>query len=191
MGFLEDDVGAEAFGRNDFPVVEVGAIEVRVIPEVGGLADATSAMAVDFFKAAVFGTVGKVVAEVPFPEHAGGVIFGEMLAEGDFVFANHGAAHDGVPDSGAVGPVAGEKGSTGGGAGGGDVVVGEDGGLGVELVEVRGFDDGIAVAGEVAVALVIGDDDDDVGTSLRGCELEEGEEPEEFFDHGISWLWGS
>jgi hypothetical protein len=26
---------------------------------------------------------------------------------------------------------------------------------------------------------------------LRGCELEEGEEPEEFFDHGISWLWGS
>ena len=46
------------------------------------------------------------------------------------------------------------------------MVVGEDGGLGVEFVEVGGLDDGIAVAGEVAVALVIGDDDDDVGAGL-------------------------
>ena len=70
---------------------------------------------------------------------------------------------NGVPDAGAVGPVTGEKRGTGGRAGGSDVVVGEDGGLGVELVKVGRLYDGITVAGEVAVALVIGDDDDDVG----------------------------
>lgn len=52
------------------------------------------------------------------------------------------------------------------------MVVGEDGGLVVELIEVGGFDDGVTVAGEVAVALVIGDDDDDVwGGGMGGvCE---------------------
>lgn len=167
--FLEEDVGAEAFGGNDFSVVEVGAVEVGIVPEVGGLADAASAVAVDFFEAAIFGAVRVVIAEVPFSEHCGGVVFGEVLAEGDFVFANHGAALDGMPDAGAVCPMTGEESSTGGRAGGGDVVVGEDGGLGVEFVEVRGFDDGVAVASEVAVALVISDDDDDVRLISRKC----------------------
>jgi hypothetical protein len=53
--------------------------------------------------------------------------------------------------------------------------------LGGEPVDVRGFDDGIARETEVAVALVVGDDEDDVG--LRGgsgrrrdgCECGEGE----------------
>ena len=165
---VEEDVGAEAFCGDDLAIVEVGAIEVRVIPEVGSLAYAAAAVTVDFFKAAVFWPVGVVVTEVPFSEHGGGVVFFEMLADGDLVFADHGAALDGVPDAGAICPVAGEEGGAGGGAGGGDVVVGEDGGLGVEFVDVWGLDDGVAVAGEVAVALVIGDDEDDVRFVLRG-----------------------
>ena len=57
------------------------------------------------------------------------------------------------------------------------MVVGEDGGLAVEFIEVRGLDDGITVAGEVAVALVICDDDDDVWP--LGGEKGEWEECEE------------
>ncbi len=45
---------------------------------------------------------------------------------------------------------------------GSDVVVGEDGGLGVELVDMGGLNDGVSVAGEVAVALVVCDHNNDV-----------------------------
>ena len=47
------------------------------------------------------------------------------------------------------------------------MVVGEDGGLVVEFVDVGSFDDGITVAGEVAVSLVISNDDDDVWALMR------------------------
>ena len=39
--------------------------------------------------------------------------------------------------------------------------------FGVEPVEVRRFDEGIALAAQVAVALVVGQDQDHVGTVLR------------------------
>ncbi len=42
------------------------------------------------------------------------------------------------------------------------MVVGEDGGLGVELVDMGGLNDGVSVAGEVAVALVVCDHNNDV-----------------------------
>jgi len=80
VGFFEEDVGAEAFGGDDVAMVEIFAIEVGVVPEVGGLADAASAVAKDFFKAAVFWAVGVVIAEVPLSEHGGGVFFFKMLA---------------------------------------------------------------------------------------------------------------
>ena len=90
--FSKKDIGAEAFGGDDFAVVKVGAIEIGVVPDVGGLADSAAAVSVNFGEATVLGAVGVVVAEVPFAEHAGGVFFLEVLGEGDFVFAEHGAA---------------------------------------------------------------------------------------------------
>ena len=39
--------------------------------------------------------------------------------------------------------------------------------FGVELVEVGRLNEGIALAAQIAVALVIGQDQDDVGTVLR------------------------
>lgn len=47
------------------------------------------------------------------------------------------------------------------------MIIGKDGGFAVELVEVGGFDDGISMAGEISVALVIGDDEDNIGSLLR------------------------
>ena len=40
--------------------------------------------------------------------------------------------------------------------------VGEANALGVEGIEVRGFDNGVAVGCDFAVALIVGDDEDDV-----------------------------
>jgi hypothetical protein len=50
------------------------------------------------------------------------------------------------------------------------VVVFQLGGLGGEPVKVRRLDDGIAREAEIAVALIVGDDEDDVGLRRRrGC----------------------
>ena len=108
MSLLKENVSTEAFGFFDLAIVKVGTIEVGVIPDIGSLTDAASAVAVNFFKATVFRTVRVVVTEVPFAEHCGGVIFLKMLAEGDFIFTDHGTTHNGVPDTGAIGPVAAE-----------------------------------------------------------------------------------
>jgi len=90
-----------------------------------------------------------------------------------------------MPDAGAVGPVTGEQSAAGRRAGGSDVVVVEGDGLGVELVDVGSLDPGVAIAGEVAVALVVGDDEDDVGLLRWGEEWEaSGKEGEDDTLHG-------
>lgn len=59
------------------------------------------------------------------------------------------------------------------------MVIRENGGLGVEFVEIGSLDNGIAVAGEIAIALVIGDDDDDIGARLARGHGNEGQEATE------------
>ena len=57
-----------------------------------------------------------------------------------------------------------------GGAGGADVVGSEAHGVLVEAVEARRADRAVAVAAQVAVALVVGEDEDDVGARIH-CSL--------------------
>ena len=70
--------------------------------------------------------------------------------------------------------------------------------LGVELVEMRRLDDRVAMAGEIAVALVVGHHEDDVGFVVRGRgrsqlpkkgEYEENRrvraDPDRHFFHGL------
>jgi hypothetical protein len=67
------------------------------------------------------------------------------------------------------------------------MIVGQNGGFGVELVEVRGLDHRISMAGKIAVPLVVRDYDDDVGAIGGPGELKsEKETGEEFHD----WLEG-
>ena len=163
VAFAEEDVGAEAFGGDNLSIVEVAAIEVGVIPDVGGLADTTATVAVNFGEATVFGTVRKDVAEVPLSEHPGGIaVVFEHLSDGHLIGAQHGAAHDGVPDAGAVGPVAGQHRRAGRRAGGGHVEVVKGGALLDQRIQMRCFHYGVAVKADVAVALIVGEDDDDV-----------------------------
>jgi hypothetical protein len=48
------------------------------------------------------------------------------------------------------------------------VEIGEAHALGVESVEVRGFQDGISVGGEIPVALIIREDEENIGAPGGG-----------------------
>ncbi len=163
LGVVEKDVGAEPGRRLGLGVVEVGAVKVGVVPKIRRLAHAAAAVAQHLIEPAIFGPEGVVVAQVPFAEHPGHVAAVlEVLGQGHLVFADHGAAHDGVPDAGPVGPVTGQEPGAGWRARRRHVVILQPHRLAVELVQIRRFDDGIAMRGDVWVALIVGDDEDDV-----------------------------
>ena len=122
-----------------------------------------------FGKAALVRPVGRAVTEVPLAKVPGAVAStGERVGEGPLVGAQQRPTADGVPNAGAIAVVAGEKAGAGGGAGGADVVVGEAHGLLVEAIEAGRADCIVAVAAQVAVALVVGEDEDDVGARSHG-----------------------
>ncbi len=114
------------------------------------------------------------VAEVPLAEDAARVaLLAEELGDG---FSPAGEAvrrpgHQGVEDGDAVRIAAREEGGAGGAADGlGDVKAGEPEALGGHAVDMRGVDVGRSVAPEVAVAQVVGQDDDDVRRALAAEE---------------------
>ena len=78
-------------------------------------------------------------------------------------FAQEGASADGMPHAGAVVAASGVKAGARGGAGGAGVVIAEVRALRAERVEVRRAQPGVSVAGEVAVTLVVGEDENDAG----------------------------
>ena len=179
-GVVEENIGAESLGGGGLAVVEIGAVEIGVVPIVRRLADAAAAVAQDLLEAAVFRAIGVIVAKVPLAEHASVVAgIAENRSQRDFVGAQHGTAHDGVPDARAIGPMSGQKRGSRRGAGGGDVVIGEADALSVQRVEIRRLQDRVSVAGEVAVALIVGDDQDDIGALGRVDGERADEEQEE------------
>lgn len=164
-GFVEPDVGAISAKRFGFAVAEVGVVEVGVAPIVGGLVHATAAVVEGFVEATIVRMEGIVVAQVPFAKHAGAIPCGfEEIGNGGFVGAHDGASANGVPNTGAVAVAAGEEARTCGGTGGTHVVVGKMCAFGVEVIEVGGLDDVVAVAAKVAISLVVSDDKYDVGS---------------------------
>lgn len=121
--------------------------------------------------------------------------FVALLADGEVVFSDVSGEISGLAKLGGVGflPSFGRHGGAGvevdpvasfvlagevagarrGADGAGDGGIIEDDGLGGELVEVGSFDESVSVNGEGILALVIGEDEDDVGSS---CVNEGGEE---------------
>ena len=165
----EEHVRAVALVRGGDAVFEIGVVKVVVAPGVARVADAAAGVVHGFGKAALVRPVGRAVAEVPLTKVPGAVASAsERVGEGPLVGAQQRAAADGVPDAGAIAVVAGEKAGAGGGAGGADVVVGEAHGVLVEAVEAGRADCAVAVAAQVAVALVVGEDEDDVGARSHG-----------------------
>ncbi len=130
-----------------------------------GLADAAGAVDEHLVETAAAGLAGVLVAQVPLAEDAGGVAGAfEGLGQGEGLQAHPLAFVDGVGDAGAELVPAGHDGAAGRRAGRADVEVLETEGLVVEAVQIRRADHGIAVTAEVTVALVVGEDQDDVGS---------------------------
>ena len=110
-------------------------------------------------------------SEVPLADDGGPVAsFLHEVGQGESVSIDDEVSVRGR-DSGSLlteGVIAGEQGVAGGCAcGGGTVSTGEELASGGEFIDVRCFESGRSVTGEIAVAQVVGHDDDDVG--LRLC----------------------
>ena len=115
-------------------------------------------------ESAVFRAVGFLVTEVPFAEDAGGVAGGlENLGQGDSFQGHPFPLEDGVGDAVLELVPAAEHGGTGWGAGRAEVKLGEKQALLLERIDSRRLHDGSAKTGVVAVADVVGHDEDDVG----------------------------
>ena len=164
FGIVEEHVGAKAGNLLRFAVVPIAAIEVGVVPVIGCLPDASTAVTHDFGVPAVLRSIGIVVAQVPLAKHAGGIaVVLEDLAHRDFVLTQHRSTHDRVPNARPIGPVPGQECGSSRRAGRSDMVVHQSDRLGMELVDLWRLQDRIAETGEVSVALVVRDHDHDVG----------------------------
>ena len=146
-------------------VVEIGVVEVVVSPEIGRLSHAAALVSHHVLESAVLGPVGVVVAQVPFAEH-GGAVAGraENVRHGRLRLAQDGPAPAGRPSAVAHGPPAGHQGAARRRAQGRHVEVGQE-----DRVIVKGVDTGclqprMSGASQVAVALVVRDDQDDIGS---------------------------
>lgn len=68
-----------------------------------------------------------------------------------------------MPRAGPIGPLPAHQSTAGWGAGGADMKVREAHALAVKLVEFRGLEDWVAMRAEVAVALIVRDDENHIG----------------------------
>ena len=166
---VKPNIRAIALDRLRHGVVEVGSVEVGVVPVVGSLAHASAAVAHYLAEAAVFRPEGVVVSQVPLAEHAGGVAgILEDLAHRDLTFRQEGASAARVPDPGTVGPATCDQCGAGWRAGWGHMKVDQADGLVVEPVEVRRPQHRVAVAAQITVTLIVGNDQHDVGALVSG-----------------------
>ena len=162
--FIEPNVGAETFKSLVLSVDDVSVIEIVVAPIIGCLADAAGFVVNAVLEAPVFRAIGIAVAEMPFTEQPRGItIRTKDIGHGGFTTAQHVASLNGVPDTNTIGVTTGHQGRSCRGTGGVDVKVVQQRSLLGQLVDVRRLDRGIAGEGQIAVTLVIRDDDDNVG----------------------------
>ena len=131
---------------------------------VGGLADAAAAVNQALLEALVHRAHRVGVAQVPLAEDAGGVAgVPELLGDGDLLRLHHRPADVGVDGAGAVVVAARHQRGARRRADRADVEALDLSALRRQGVEVRRPEDRVAGEAEVAVALVVGHDEHDVG----------------------------
>ena len=161
---LKPNVGAVAVKLLELPVSFIGVVKVVVPPVVGRLPDSAASMPDDILKSAILWAMGRVVTEMPFPDHAGPIaIPGKDVGDGFLIGVQHGPPRTGPIRSGATGMAPRHERGTSRSAEGADVKIGEANRLGEELIDVRSFHHRIAMAGEITVSLIIRHDEDDIG----------------------------
>ena len=124
-------------------------------------------MAEGFIKSTVLGPVWIVIPEMPFSEKAGSIIVHlKNIGHRDFILIQKRPPHDGMPYANPVIMPAGHYSCPGWSTGGAGVKITESYTFRCQLVYIRGFYPGIACTSKIAVALVVGDNEDDVGAFL-------------------------
>src|SRR5262245_7982290 len=169
-GFAEIDVGAIAFGLLGLAVAKENRVGVFVFRagRITGLADAAATMNQGHVKALIDGPHRVPVAEVPVAKNAGVVAGGrELFGERYFGRIHHGASSKSVDGAGAVVVAAGHQTGPRRRADGTDVEARQDRAFFGHRVDVRRADDRIAMNAEIAIALIVGHDEDDVRSGSR------------------------
>ena len=156
--FPEPDIGAVSLVASVFRPGPVAVVDVVVVPVVARVADAAAGMVDHLAEAAILRPIRPRVAQMPLAENAGGVAVGrEGVRQGVFVAPQQRAAANRVPHAGTVCVVPGQETRAGRGTRGSDMVVGEADRLGMHPIQIGRADDGVAVTGQVTVALVVRD----------------------------------
>ena len=170
FGVIEEDVAAEPFDGRWFGVVKVGAVEVRIVPVVWCLPNAAPAMSHHLLESAVLRSIGIVVSQVPLAKHPGRVtIIGEDTSNRRLVFSQQRATHDRVPDARAISPMAGQQSAASWRACWRDMIVVQPHRNAGQSVDVRRLENRVSRATQVAIPLVVGHHEDNIGPS--GAEV--------------------
>jgi hypothetical protein len=126
----------------------------------------------EFIEAVVNREKRRVMTEVPFAENGGGVTFLlHQFGERHFVFVktHFSIWAEGTLNADAIGIATSEEGGAGSGADRlSDVKAGKTAAFAGEAIEVRGFDVFGAKGGDVGIAKVISEDQDDVWRAIGG-----------------------
>ena len=137
-------------------------------------------------KAAPIRLILRLIAQMPFAEDARGVAgVAEHLGNGRCLQAHPLALEDGVGDAVLELVFAGQQRAARRRAGRADVKIGEAHAFVVKAVQVRRLQHGIAVAGEIAITLVIAEDEDDI-RRLGRLKTRHGKSPQQQED-GLNW----
>ena len=116
-----------------------------------------------FLKAAVLRAIRKIIAQVPLAEHGGAIAaIAHNLANGYLIIAQHRASHDGVQHASAIGPMPSDQSRPSRRTRRRHMVISKPHTLRMQLVEMRRLEHRIPVTRQVAVALVIRDDENDI-----------------------------
>lgn len=119
---------------------------------------------------------------MPFPKDAGGIAcFAEKIGDGFFFPVENGNSADGVVNAEAQSVSPGEEKSPAGRAIRRGMEVGEVYALFRKGIDVRCFDQGMTMATQFVIALVIGQNEENVWGSGKRSREKEGEEKEESF----------
>ncbi|OPZ09032.1 MAG: hypothetical protein BWZ10_02596 [candidate division BRC1 bacterium ADurb.BinA364] len=171
QGRPEKHVGAVAPIGLPLAVVAQHVVEVIVAPVVRTLADSAAAMDQDLLEAAILRTERIIVAQVPLAEDSRAIARrGKNIGHGRFAGLQHRAPHDGVPNADARRIAPGHQRRACRRARRIDMEIGQPKTLAVQAVQIRSADHGVAVAAQVAVALVVGHHQHDIGLSNNGGE---------------------
>ena len=173
LGFPEKHVGAVATGLHEAAVAANDWVKVTIVRRIAAaagvaLANAARPMDKDSIKAPLTGLIGVFVTQMPLAKDAAGVAGSlEQLRQ------RGGREGQPLPLMNRVGHTraklmsAGHQGRPGWSTGGADMKLGQPHALVTQPVELRCLENGIAVAADIAIALVVSHHIDDVGPPPR------------------------